>query len=71
MSSVKVESLIKQFEDGNIAEWLKKLELVARLQKVDDVCSFLPLFLAGGAFKVYEGLSSETKNDYGKLKKPY
>lgn len=69
MTTVKYESLIKTFEQGDISEWLKKLELVARLQKIQDICSFLPLFLSGGAFKVYDGLSEETKHDFGMLKK--
>lgn len=67
--SVKYSEIIKQFNgEGDFADWIKKLELVAQLQKVKDLASFLPLFLAGGAFAVYDGLDDGTKADYAKLK---
>ena len=67
--SLNVGNLISQFDGGDIMEWIGKVELVARLQKQNDLCSFLPLFLLGGAFKVYDSLSDKTKRDYGRLKK--
>lgn len=69
--SVKVSDLIKTYEDqstGDITEWIQKLELVASLQKVDDLKSFLPLFLSGPAFAVYNQLSEEVKSDYDMMK---
>jgi hypothetical protein len=69
--SVKVSDLIKTYEDqstGDITEWIEKLELVAKLQKIDDLNSFLPLFLGGSAFAVFNQLSEEVKGDYDKLK---
>ena len=69
MSGVKLSDLVTQFDGtGDFAEWVQKLELVAKLQKVDDVASLLPLFLSGGAFAVYQGLDGSVKGDYGALK---
>ena len=41
---------------------------MAKLQKITDLESFLPLFLAGPAFAVYKQLPESDKEDYGKLK---
>ena len=74
MASVKLSDLVKTYnEDGNISGkftmWISKLELVAKLQKVDDLKSFVPLFLNGPAFSLYQQLSDDVKGDYEKLKK--
>ncbi|XP_067933240.1 uncharacterized protein [Watersipora subatra] len=69
--SVKVSELIKTYEDGKSGDfsvWVDKLELVAKLQKVDDLTTFLPLFLSGAAFAVYKHLEDDIKEDYPKLK---
>ena len=67
--SVKISDLIPQFSgDSDFAEWVVKLELVAGLQKVTELQSFLPLFLSGGALAVYTGLSAETQKSYEKIK---
>ena len=71
MAQVKLSDVVTKYGDsasGDFAEWLEKLELVARLQKVDDLTSFLPLFLHGPAFAVYKQLKEEEKDDYTKLK---
>ena len=41
---------------------------VAQLQGLTDLPKFVPLFLSGPAFSVYQQLSDETKNDYGLTK---
>lgn len=69
---MKLSELIKTYEDGNsgdFSDWIDKLELVAKLQKVEDLKAFLPLFLSGSAFAVYKQLGDSEKNDYDKLKK--
>jgi hypothetical protein len=67
--SLKCSDLINQYDGGcDFIEWVKKLELVAKLQKIGDLEDFLPLFLSGGAFAVYEGLDDQEKQDYTKLK---
>jgi hypothetical protein len=68
--SVKFGDLIRQFEgSGDFSVWLQKLELVAQLQEVKNLQSFLPLFLSEGAFAVYQGLSDDDKKDYDKVKR--
>lgn len=72
MSTVKLSDIVCKYEDsssGDFSEWLDKLELVAKLQKIDDLTSFLPLFLVGPAFAVYKQLAEATRNDYTELKK--
>lgn len=71
MATVKLSDIITRYEDnrsGDFAEWLEKLELVAKLQNVSDLTSFLPLFLNGPAFAIYKQLSEEEKGDYEKMK---
>jgi hypothetical protein len=68
--SLKCSDLIVQFDgSGDFLEWVQKMELVAMLQKIKDLKSFLPLFLAGGAFAVYQGLPDKDKDDYDKVKR--
>jgi hypothetical protein len=72
MSSVtiKCSDLITQFDgNGDFVEWVQKLELVANLQKITELKTFLPLFLSGGAFAVYQGLDTVVKNDYDLVKR--
>jgi hypothetical protein len=60
--SIKYTDLIKQFNGSeDFFEWIKKLELVAKLQNIKGLDKFLPLFLSGGAFSVYEGLDEKVK----------
>lgn len=68
MSSCKFSDLIQQFDGkGDFSEWLKKLELVCKLQNVKALETVLPLFLSGGAFAVYDGLSDDVKRNYAAL----
>ena len=66
---MKCSDLIRQFDgSGNFLEWIEKLELVAKLQQINDLRQFLPLFLSGGAFAVYQSLSQADKDDYLAMK---
>lgn len=68
--NIKCSDIIKQFDGStDFAEWIQKLELVAKLQKVKELENFLPLFLTGGAFAVYQGLKDGDKADYELVKK--
>ena len=70
--AVKLSDLIKCYDNSkgeDFSVWIDKLELVAKLQKITDLTTFLPLFLAGDAFAVYKQLSEEAKSDFGVLKK--
>ena len=61
--------MIPQYDGtGDFAEWVKKLELVAKLQGVCELENFLPLFLVGEAFLVYDALSSKDQGDYVRLR---
>ena len=70
--SVKLTDIITRYIDsttsGDFAEWIDKLELVARLQGITDLKTFLPLFLSGAAFAVYKQLPETETQDYAKLK---
>ena len=67
--NLRYNDIIGQFTgEKDFAEWVDKLEMVARLQGVKDLQSFMPLFLSGGAFAVYKGLSEDVKADYVKVK---
>ena len=66
---IKFADLVSQYDgSGEFSEWIQKLELVAKLQKVDELHVVLPLFLSGGAFAVYQGLSDEIEEDYKEVK---
>ena len=53
----KIQDVVRSFDGcGNIETWLKKLKLVAKLKEVKKLESFLPLFLEGDAFSVYDEL---------------
>ena len=65
--SIKFNDLIEKYDgEGDFSEWISKLEFVAKLQKVDDLKNFFPLFLTKGAFAVYKTLSLE--EDYESIK---
>jgi hypothetical protein len=67
--SLKCADIIKQYDgEGDFSEWISKLELVCKLQKISELENFLPLFLSGGAFAVYESLEETVKSDYSLLK---
>jgi hypothetical protein len=67
--SFKFTDIIPQYDgSGDFSEWVRKLELVAKLQKVSELEDFLPLFLYGGAFSVYQNLNEKIKNEYKLLK---
>ena len=69
--SVRLTDVLEKFdgsENQDVTEWLKKMELVASLQKIDGLARFIPLFLAKSAFSVYEQLDEESKNSYKAIK---
>lgn len=70
--SVKLTDIITKYVDsatsGDFADWIEKLELVAKLQGITDLKTFLPLFLNGAAFAVYKQLPEHETSDYARLK---
>ncbi|KFD69462.1 hypothetical protein M514_18334 [Trichuris suis] len=63
--------LIPQFDGSHgqsVVEWLQTVELICKLQKVEDVASLIPLRLIGGALAVYLQLSDKERGSVEKLK---
>ena len=70
MSGKKVVGLemVKTFSgEGDVVAWLKKIQLVARLQKLEDRASFLPLYLEGDALNLYLEMKEDDQKDVGKI----
>ena len=64
----KIQDVTRSFDgSGNVENWIKKIRLVAKLKEVKKLESFLPLFLEGDAFAVYDELSEESKGSILKI----
>ena len=59
--------LIPYDGNGNVAVWIKKAKLVAKAKKIKDLADFLPLYLDGQAFCVYDEMSDGDKEDADKI----
>ena len=69
MASPRISDIITKYDGStDFSEWVKKLELVAKLQKITELENFLPLFLVGDAFAVYDALADGVKTKYDDLK---
>jgi hypothetical protein len=69
MSKV-TKSMVKSTDGSDdIVMWLKKVKLVAKLQKIDDLSIFIPLYLEGAAFNVFDQLSDEQQRDANIIEK--
>lgn len=63
--------LIPEFNgssERSVAEWLEKLELICKLQKISDMASVITLRLTGMAFAVYQQLAESDKKSTDKVK---
>ena len=45
----------------DISVWLKKIKLVAKIKKIDDIANLIPLYLEGPAFAVFDQMSARSK----------
>ena len=52
---------------GDVNLWFKKVRLVARLRKIRDLADFVPLYLDGQAFSVYDEMNEGDKADVDKI----
>lgn len=52
----------------SVVDWLEKVDLVCSLRGLKCPETLIPLRLSGGAFAVYQQLSSAVKQDFAKLK---
>lgn len=69
-SQLRLADIVSSFNgDSDFSEWINKVELVADLQGVKKLETFVPLFLSGPAYSVYEGLDSDVKYSYPQLKR--
>ena len=55
--------------DGDVAAWLAKVELVAKLTGEKDLATLIPLYLEGSALALYLELAEEKRADAALLKK--
>ena len=56
--------MVKPFNGtGDVEAWLSKVELVAKLTQVEDLASFVPLFLEEGALAMYLEMKDKEKGD--------
>ena len=62
--------MIRPFSgEGDVVAWLKKIQLVAKLQKFTDLASFLPLYLEGEALALYLEMDSTDQLDIEEIEK--
>ena len=47
--------------------WLRKVRLVARMKKIEDLATLIPLYLEGSAFAVYNQMGEDDKSDGEKI----
>ena len=60
--------MMKAFSgEGDVIAWLKKAKLVAKLKKIDDIASFVPLYLEGDALALYLEMSDTDQTDIKKI----
>ncbi|XP_068240111.1 uncharacterized protein [Palaemon carinicauda] len=60
--------MIKPFTgEGDVVSWLKKVTLVAKLQKIVDLASFIPLYLEGDARALYLEMGDEDQECAAKI----
>ncbi len=69
LPAVRVSDIVQCFNgEGDVVQWIEKLELVAELRGITDVQKILPLFLEGPAFAVYREMNSAQKGDLSAIK---
>ena len=69
-ANVRISDVVRPFSgDGDVVQWLCKLEMVAKLRGIRELSDFLPLFLEGPAFDVYSEMEESSKEDAEEIKK--
>jgi len=67
--SIKFSDIITPYDGTtDFSEWIDKVELVAKLQKVKELHNFFPLFFSGSAYNVYKSIPDDKKEDYETVK---
>ena len=62
-SSAALKLIPEYSGEGNVSEWLEKVDLVCELRDVKDVATVVPLRLTGSAFAVYQQLPKDKKGE--------
>lgn len=52
---------------GDVSVWMRKVKLVAKIKKIKELADFIPLYLDGQAFCVYDEMSDGDKEDGTKI----
>ena len=71
-SMTEMREVMKAFSgegDSDVSTWLKKVKLVAKIKKVNDLENFIPLYLEGAAFAVYDQMSDGEKEKGDSIEK--
>ena len=55
--------------EGNVVTWLNKLKLIAKLQKIEDVVTLIPMYLEGNALVVYLEIGEKDQADAESIEK--
>ena len=64
MAVLNLKDMIKSFDgSGDVTVWLKKIKLVAKMQKIEDLASLIPLYLDGPAFAIFEQMEEGDKDN--------
>ena len=68
MASSISKDMIKAYTgEGDVVAWIKKVKLVAKLQKISDLASFLPLYLEGDALALYLEMTEDDQANADKI----
>ena len=68
MASKISSDMIRPFTgEGDVVAWIEKVKLVAKLQKIEDLASFLPLYLEGDALAIYLEMGDAGQRNAGKI----
>ena len=67
--TVRIHEVVRPFSgEGDIVQWLEKLEMVAKLRGITDLQNVLPLSLEGSAFAVFSEMNDKDKSDPAAVK---
>ena len=62
--------ILRQFTgESDVVIWLNKLKLLAKLQKIEDVATLIPMYLEGNALVVYLEIGEKDQADTESIKK--
>lgn len=68
----KLHEMVRPFDGGagiEVSTWLRKIKLVAKLKKITELHNFIPLYLEGSAFAVYDQLTDGQKESGDNIEK--